>query len=58
MSVLDARFSAGEPAARLYEVSQVAGMLGVHPETIRRLIHDPLSVEAFVDRQRVKPFRA
>jgi excisionase family DNA binding protein len=72
MSVLDARFSAGEPAARLYEVSQVAGMLGVHPETIRRLIHDgrldairvgrvlrvdPRSVEAFVARQRVKPVR-
>ncbi len=72
MSVLDAPFS-GEPAARLYGVSQVAGMLGVHPETIRRLIHDgrldairvgrvlrvdPRSVEAFVARQRVKPARA
>lgn len=72
MSVLDARLSAGEPAARLYGVSQVARMLGVHPETIRRLIHDgrldairvgrvlrvdPRSVDAFVARQRVKPVR-
>jgi excisionase family DNA binding protein len=53
-------------------VRQVADTLGVHPETIRRLIHDGrldavrigrvLRVEAnslagFVARQRVKPVR-
>jgi excisionase family DNA binding protein len=56
----------------LYSVRQVADTLGVHPETIRRLIHDGrldavrigrvLRVEAnslagFVARQRVKPVR-
>jgi excisionase family DNA binding protein len=56
----------------LYTVRQVADTLGVHPETIRRLIHDGrldavrigrvLRVEAntlagFVARQRVKPIR-
>lgn len=56
----------------LYSVRQVADTLGVHPETIRRLIHDGrldavrigrvLRVEAnslagFVARQRVKPAR-
>ena len=56
----------------LYSVRQVADTLGVHPETIRRLIHDGrldavrigrvLRVEAnsldgFVARQRVKPMR-
>ena len=56
----------------LYSVRQVADTLGVHPETIRRLIHDGrldavrigrvLRVEAnslagFVARQRVKPTR-
>ena len=56
----------------LYSVRQVADTLGVHPETIRRLIHDGrldavrigrvLRVEAnslagFVARQRVKPIR-
>jgi excisionase family DNA binding protein len=56
----------------LYSVRQVADTLGVHPETIRRLIHDGrldavrigrvLRVEAnslagFVARQRVKPLR-
>jgi len=57
----------------LYSVRDVANRLGVHPETIRRLIHDGrldavrvgrvLRVEGsalagFVDRQRVKPIRA
>jgi excisionase family DNA binding protein len=69
----------GSPCGRLsgvsenlYSVRQVADTLGVHPETIRRLIHDGrldavrigrvLRVEAntlagFVARQRVKPVR-
>jgi excisionase family DNA binding protein len=57
----------------LYSVRYVAERLGVHPETIRRLIHDGrldavrvgrvLRVDggafaSFVDRQRVKPLRA
>jgi excisionase family DNA binding protein len=57
----------------LYSVRDVADRLGVHPETIRRLIHDGrldavrvgrvLRVDGgafagFVDRQRVKPLRA
>jgi excisionase family DNA binding protein len=57
----------------LYSVRDVADRLGVHPETIRRLIHDGRldavrvgrvlrvdgrAVEGFVERQRVKPFRA
>lgn len=54
----------------LYSVRDVAHRLGVHPETIRRLIHDgrleavrvgrvlrvdPVAVQGFLDRQRVKP---
>jgi excisionase family DNA binding protein len=61
-----------EVSENLYSVRQVADTLGVHPETIRRLIHDGrldavrigrvLRVEAnslagFVARQRVKPLR-
>lgn len=61
-----------EVSEHLYSVRQVADTLGVHPETIRRLIHDGrldavrigrvLRVEAnslagFVARQRVKPAR-
>jgi excisionase family DNA binding protein len=57
----------------LYSVRDVADRLGVHPETIRRLIHDGqldavrvgrlLRVDGeafagFVERQRVKPLRA
>jgi excisionase family DNA binding protein len=57
----------------LYSVRYVADRLGVHPETIRRLIHDGrldavrvgrvLRVDGgafagFVERQRVKPVRA
>jgi excisionase family DNA binding protein len=56
----------------LYSVRQVADQLGVHPETIRRLIHDGrleavrigrlLRVDAgalsvYLSRQRVKPAR-
>jgi excisionase family DNA binding protein len=58
--------------AALYSVRHVADQLGVHPETVRRLIHDGrltavrvgrvLRVEAtelngFLARQRVKPVR-
>jgi excisionase family DNA binding protein len=58
--------------APLFSVRQVADTLGVHPETIRRLIHDGrldavrvgrvlridrAAVSAFVDRQRIKPVR-
>ena len=54
----------------LVSVRDVAAQLGVHPETIRRLIHDgrldavrvgrvlridPGAVQGFLDRQRVKP---
>jgi excisionase family DNA binding protein len=57
----------------LYSVREVAGQLGVHPETIRRLIHDGRldavrvgrvlrvhrkAVEGFLARQRIKPTRA
>jgi excisionase family DNA binding protein len=56
----------------LYTVRQVADRLGVHPETIRRLIHDGRldavrvgrvlrvhrqAVDAFLVRQRIKPTR-
>ena len=56
----------------LYSVREVAGQLGVHPETIRRLIHDGRldavrvgrvlrvhshAVESFLARQRIKPPR-
>jgi excisionase family DNA binding protein len=56
----------------LYSVREVAGLLGVHPETIRRLVHDgrveavrvgrvlriePYEVDRFLARQRVKPLR-
>ncbi|MFZ1879542.1 MAG: helix-turn-helix domain-containing protein [Gaiellaceae bacterium] len=56
-----------------YSVRDVADRLGVHPETIRRLIHDGRldavrvgrvlridgrAVAGFVDRQRIKPLRA
>ena len=56
----------------LYSVREVAGQLGVHPETIRRLIHDGRldavrvgrvlrvhrnAVESFLLRQRIKPPR-
>jgi excisionase family DNA binding protein len=56
----------------LYSVREVAARLGVHPETIRRLIHDGRldavrvgrvlrvprhAVDAFLARQRIKPTR-
>ncbi len=56
----------------LFSVRQVADQLGVHPETIRRLIHDGRldairvgrvlrvqgdALEGFLSRQRVKPVR-
>jgi excisionase family DNA binding protein len=56
----------------LYSVREVAGQLGVHPETIRRLIHDGRldavrvgrvlrvhrqALETFLARQRIKPLR-
>ena len=59
-------------AATLYSVRQVADQLGVHPETVRRLIHDGrleavrigrvlridgTALEGFLARQRVKPQR-
>ena len=55
---------------RCYSVREVAGRLGVHPETVRRLIHEgrldaarvgrTLRIDAdalarFIARQRVKP---
>jgi excisionase family DNA binding protein len=58
--------------ASLLTVRDVAGQLGVHPETIRRLIHDgridavrigrvlrveERSLDGFLSRQRVKPTR-
>jgi excisionase family DNA binding protein len=65
--------SAPEPRPRaLYSVREVAGQLGVHPETIRRLIHggrlDAVrigrvlrvhkeAVDGFLARQRIKPSR-
>jgi excisionase family DNA binding protein len=60
-----------EPDA-LYSVREVAGRLGVHPETIRRLIHDGRldavrvgrvlrvhrqALDRFLARQRIKPSR-
>jgi excisionase family DNA binding protein len=57
-------------AKKLYSVRQVADQLGVHPETVRRLIHDGrldavrvgrvLRIDGrafagFVARQRIKP---
>ena len=70
----DSRFVASVDGTRaeLYSVREVAGRLGVHPETIRRLIHDgrleavrvgrllrvgAADVETFLARQRIKPER-
>jgi excisionase family DNA binding protein len=67
-----ASLSQVELSGGLYSVRQVADQLGVHPETIRRLIHDGrlnavkvgrvLRIDAseldiFLARQRVKPDR-
>ena len=64
--------SAEPPPETLYSVREVAGQLGVHPETIRRLIHDGRldavrvgrvlrvhknAVDGFLARQRIKPVR-
>jgi excisionase family DNA binding protein len=66
------RFVAGVDDT-LYTVRDVAGRLGVHPETVRRLIHDGRldavrvgrvlrvhgnSLQGFLTQQRVKPTRA
>ena len=63
----------GDPPPGLFSVRQVADRLGVHPETIRRLIHagrldavrvgrvlrvEAASVATYVDRQRIKPARS
>ncbi len=70
----DERFVASVEQNRsaLYSVREVAALLGVHPETIRRLIHDgrvaavrvgrvlrieSYEVDRFLARQRVKPVR-
>ena len=65
--------STPEPRSEmLYSVREVAGQLGVHPETIRRLIHGgrmdavrvgrvlrvhKSAVDSFLARQRIKPLR-
>jgi excisionase family DNA binding protein len=72
---LDVIVSSLEPQRQpesLYSVREVAGQLGVHPETIRRLIHDGRldavrvgrvlrvhkgAVDSFLVRQRIKPTR-
>jgi excisionase family DNA binding protein len=61
-----------ESTRSLYSVREVADRLGVHPETIRRLIHDGrldairvgrvlrvdgAALEGFLARMRVKPAR-
>jgi excisionase family DNA binding protein len=62
----------GDGDAGLASVREVADQLGVHPETVRRLIHDGRldavrvgrvlrvhreAVDSFLARQRVKPTR-
>jgi excisionase family DNA binding protein len=64
--------SVDQSGLELYTVQEVADRLGVHPETIRRLIHGgrmeavrvgrvlrvhPDALETFLARQRVKPAR-
>jgi excisionase family DNA binding protein len=64
--------SVEEARTLLYSVREVASLLGVHPETIRRLIHEGRleavrvgrvlrveqhEVDGFLVRQRVKPVR-
>jgi excisionase family DNA binding protein len=64
------RMAAAEQGKPLFSVREVADQLGVHPETIRRLIHDGRleavrigrvlrvpghAVDEFLARQRVKP---
>jgi excisionase family DNA binding protein len=62
--------ASSDDSSSLVSVREVAGQLGVHPETIRRLIHDGrldavrdgrvlrvhrAAVDIFLARQRVKP---
>lgn len=62
-----------DSSSSLYSVRQVADQLGVHPETVRRLIHDgrleavrigrvlridASELDGFLARQRVKPQRS
>jgi excisionase family DNA binding protein len=69
---LDVVSSAESNPENLVSVRDVADQLGVHPETIRRLIHDGRldavrvgrvlrvhreAVDSFLARQRVKPSR-
>jgi excisionase family DNA binding protein len=64
--------ASGPQHESLYSVREVASRLGVHPETIRRLIHDGRldavrvgrvlrvhkdAVDGFLARQRIKPTR-
>lgn len=71
MAAIDLR-GASPGDASLYSVREVAGRLGVHPETIRRLIHEGRldavrvgrvlriegdSLATYLDRQRIKPVR-
>jgi len=64
--------SINEDPSALVSVREVADQLGVHPETIRRLIHDGrldavrvgrvlrvhrAALDSFLARQRVKPTR-
>jgi excisionase family DNA binding protein len=64
--------SMNEDPSALVSVREVADQLGVHPETIRRLIHDGrldavrvgrvlrvhrAALDSFLARQRVKPTR-
>jgi excisionase family DNA binding protein len=61
-----------EADSALYSVREVATRLGVHPETVRRLIHDgrldavrvgrvlrvdAASLQTFLAQQRVRPVR-
>jgi excisionase family DNA binding protein len=63
----------GERGGRLYSVREVADLLGVHPETVRRMIHagildgirvgrglrvEEASLQEYLARQRIKPERA
>ncbi len=63
----------GESGGRLYSVREVADLLGVHPETVRRMIHagvldavrvgralrvEERSLHAYLTTQRIKPDRA
>jgi excisionase family DNA binding protein len=68
-----ARVTTADGNGALYSVREVADQLGVHPETIRRLIHDGrmdavrigrvlrvhgAALDKFLAVQRIKPVRA